>query len=315
MGWYTGAIGAGHNAAGFLGGTAGDALGTSGAIMVIAVVPPIAGLMLATLLRSFAERPRANEGRDVRIPRAGWSSAALHGLRGMSPAVWLAFAIGLHINLLGGVMNTYFPLYGLAIGLSLTQVGALSGLAAALSSVVRFIAPIVFRISTYGRINPWMVAAGGLSVAAVTVSANFTVLVAVWMCIGLSRGLIRVSSAAMVMESSEHDERRGAAAGIYMAGLDIGKIIGPLSGGVLAQVWGYETTFVAVGLGLPALPAGARASPRSCPPSRRLTPRVPRSLPDDGIQSHISVYITVHIRVAGPERVSSKWRRACRTQN
>lgn len=104
-----------------------------------------------------------------------------------------------------------------------------------------------------------MVTAGGLSVAVLTISDDFLVLAGVWMCIGLSRGFARVSSAAMVMETTDGGDDRGAAAGIYLGGLDIGKIIGPLTGGLLVQTWGYETAFVATGLGFPILYLTVRA--------------------------------------------------------
>ncbi|MFA9431902.1 MFS transporter [Egicoccus sp. AB-alg2] len=61
-----------------------------------------------------------------------------------------------------------------------------------------------------------------------------------------------MSSAALVMDSAgAGDRQRGLASGTYMSGLDIGKIIGPVVGGVSVDALGYEPTFLLAGLGIP----------------------------------------------------------------
>ena len=250
MGWYTGAIGVGHAVAGFLGGVAGDELGLSRAIAALAAIPLLTGVVLAVLLRAVGTAEPLDSDSDL----SGTSARPrfFHGALHAGPLVWLGFAVALHINLLSGVLKTYFPLYGLAIGLTLTRIGVLSGLHSSVSSLARFIAPIVLRRAGHRRLTPWMVALGGLAVAALTISPAFTFLLVVWLVIGLSRGILRVSSAALVMESSGRSGRnRGAASGIYLAGLDIGKIVGPIVGGVIVSAWSYEGAFIAAGLGFP----------------------------------------------------------------
>jgi hypothetical protein len=81
--------------------------------------------------------------------------------RGLPPVVWIAFFVTLYINLVSGVVLTFFPIYGLAIGLTLTQVGFLQGIHGAAASVVRFLSGIVFRFVSYARTLPLMVALSG----------------------------------------------------------------------------------------------------------------------------------------------------------
>ena len=102
------------------------------------------------------------------------------------------------------------------------------------------------------RTLPVMVLVSGLSVAAIGVVETLVVLGAAWALLGLTRGLLRVASAALVMDSAgEIDATRGAASGIYLAGLDLGKVLGPLVGGVGAHVVGLRATFLLVSAGFP----------------------------------------------------------------
>jgi predicted MFS family arabinose efflux permease len=245
MGWYTGFIGAGYALANIAGGIAGDTLGLPRAITVLAALPVLAamGLAAATWRLSTAAPSRTGGGARRRF--------GLGMLGRVSPYVWLAFFCALHINLLSGVLLTFFPLFGLAIGLSLTQVGALTGLSSGVSSAIRFLTPALFSRVPYRRLLPWMVVLGGLATAALTVSRLFVVLAGAWVGIGMSRAILRVSSAALVMDSTASDRERGAASGIYMSGLDIGKIIGPLVGGLSVNRLGFEPTFLLAGLAIP----------------------------------------------------------------
>jgi MFS family permease len=245
MGWYTGFIGAGYALANVAGGFAGDLLGLSRAITVLAVLPVLAagGLAAATW--------RMPPGAPEAEPEHGRRKIGLGVLTRTSAYVWLAFFCALHINLLSGVLLTFFPLYGLVIGLSLTQVGSLTGLSSGVSSALRFLTPALFSRMSYRPFLPWMVVLGGLSTAALTISRSFAILAAAWVGIGLSRAILRVSSAALVMDTVHGDRDRGAASGVYMSGLDLGKIIGPLLGGVSVNRLGYEPTFLLAGLGIP----------------------------------------------------------------
>ena len=247
MGWYTGSVGVGYAVAGFVGGVAGDLLGVSHAILLLAVVPLFAAAALAAALR------RTQGARSDAVPQMARSFALRAFLR--APAlVWLAFFVTLYINLVSGVLNTFFPIYGLAIGLSLAQIGFLSGIHGAFAAAVRFAAGPLFRIVPYRRTVPLMVVVSGASIALLAGSKLMIVLAVAWGAIGISRGLLRVASGAVVLDAAPvQDADRGAASAIYLSGLDVGKIVGPLVGGASVSVVGMRWTFLLVATVFPAL--------------------------------------------------------------
>jgi MFS family permease len=252
MGWYTGSVGAGYGFAGFVGGAAGDLLGISGAVLAVAIFPLLAAAALGFALWTVGDRHRARPETEGQSAGGRTRAQRLRQLVSVGPFVWLAFFCALHINLLSGVLLTFFPLYGIAIGLTLTQIGALTGSSSALSSALRFMSPALFKHISYRSVLPWMVLLGGAATAALTASRLYVLLLVAWLGIGTSRALLRVSSAALVMDATRDVKpRRGAASGVYMAGLDIGKIIGPVLGGLSVSRVGYEATFLAAGLGVP----------------------------------------------------------------
>jgi MFS family permease len=266
MGWYTGSIGLGYSAAGFIGGTLADRAGVADAILVLAIVPILAGTLLKSALHAGAEGRKGGEG-----------LVRLRDFRHLPALVWLAFLVSLYINLVNGVLFTFFPIYGLALGLSLTQIGMLTGIHGATAAAVRLCSGVVFRHISYQRILPVMVALSGLAVAAVPTVEAFGLLALAWGAIGLARGLLRVASGALVMDAAgDTDSERGGASGVYLAGLDLGKIIGPLVGGASAEVVGLRATFLGVAIAFPLayLLVTAAISRRT-----RSTTRLPTSLP------------------------------------
>jgi MFS family permease len=244
MGWYTGSIGAGYALAGFVGGTLADAIGLRGALAVSAVVALVSGWVTT---RSIGHLPRHRaDVDDGAPPLLGW-------VRGMPAGVWLGFAIAVYINLVNGGMNAFFPLYALGLGLSLSQIGVLSGIHASLASTVRFgVGPLLGRAS-YRGVTVAMVGLTGLGVTCIAVPRGFMPLVLLVAMVGLARGVLRVVSGAIVMEAAGSSSRLGGrASGIYLAGLDLGNAVGPLIGGFVAEVAGLRGSFLALGI-LPAV--------------------------------------------------------------
>jgi DHA1 family multidrug resistance protein-like MFS transporter len=246
MGWYTGCIAVGYACAGFLGGFTGNALGPARALTVLAVIPLAAAVAFAFVLR------RVRGGPPAATEQHGGIRGALAGFTNANALIWLAFAVVFHANFLHGMLQAYFPLYALGIGLSLAQIGALVGMHSGLSAAIRFAAPPLFRVVPYRRLLPWMVALGGLSVAAMAGATAYVLLAIAWCVLGLTRGLLRVSSSALVMDAAGPSSKdRGAVSGLYLAGLDLGRILGPITGGFATQAVGFTTTFLVVGLSFP----------------------------------------------------------------
>lgn len=272
MGWYTGSIGAGYALAGFIGGTLADASGLRGALAMAAVAAIVAGwLMTWSLARSPA---RARDAERHEEPLRGW-------VRGLPPGVWLGAAIALYINVVNGGLNAFFPLYALGLGLTLTQIGLLSGIHATLASAIRFGAGTVLERASYRVVLSATIAGMGLAVTAIALPSGFVPLAVLLAVIGFARGILRVASGAIVMDSAGPSSRhRGRASGIYLAGLDLGNAVGPLLGGLVADVAGLRGSFPFLGL-VPAavfLGVGAAAFRRLRPaglPRPPVTPGEP----------------------------------------
>jgi MFS family permease len=244
MGWYTGSIGAGYGLSGIVGGVLGGHLGPANAILVLALVPLAAGLALSFAIRATA--PAAVRAAAGPASAGAWWRA----FHRVPRLVWLAFAVTLYVNLVSGVVLTFFPIYGLAIGLTLTQIGVLQGIQGFAASIVRFLSGFVFRWVSYERVLPAMVLCSGLSVLLIGGVRLLPLLVLAWAGLGLTR----VGSAALVMDAAgDEDARGGASSGVYLSGLDLGKVVGPLLGGASAGALGLRPTFLLAGVAFPAV--------------------------------------------------------------
>jgi MFS family permease len=253
MGWYTGSVGAGYALAGVVAGPLGDEVGLGRAIVTLAVVPLVAGLALALVVRRT----------DHLTPEAVPSEPRhwLSGFRHAPPLVWLAFFVTLYINLISGVILTFFPIYGLELGLTMSELGLLFAIHGAAAAAVRFGSGLLFRWVSYERVLPATVVASGLAVAALAGVEVLAVLAIAWGLIGLTRGVLRVASAALVMDAAgARDSEKGAASGIYLAGLDLGKIVGPIVGGVSIGAIGFRGTFVVISVVFPLVYLALAAS-------------------------------------------------------
>ena len=248
MGWYTGGVGAGYAVSGFLGGAAGDALGVSTAILVLAVIPLVGALLLTGAIK-FA--PLVAPA-DAAAETAGSPLARIKEFARAPVLVWLAFFVTLYINLISGVLFTFFPIHGLAIGLSLTQIGLLAGIHGTIAAAIRFASGFIFKWVSYQNALPAMVVLSGIAVVFLGSVEVFVVLAGAWAAIGLARGVLRVASGALVLDATgSSNSQRGASSAIYLAGLDLGKVIGPLIGGASAALVGLRGTFVVLGIAFP----------------------------------------------------------------
>lgn len=243
MGWFTGSIGAGYSVAAFVAGALGDAIGLAPAIRVTAVLPVVAAALLSIGLHRVgptgATEP-SEEPTGRRVRPAEW-------LRSMPLGLWTAFLVALYINLVNGALNAFFPLYGLSIGLTLTQIGVIGGIHGALASVVRFGADSLFIRLGYMRPIVALVATSATAVALVALPTSFFLLASIFAVIGLARGILRVASGALAVEGSTR-RTHGGASGIYLSGLDLGHVLGPIAGGTAAELLGLRAAFPAIGV-------------------------------------------------------------------
>jgi MFS family permease len=248
MGWFSGATGLGNALAGVMGGGLADWLGLRTTFLALAVTPLLGSLLMmrqiATATALAAERPPQHDRPSI-----------LQALVRMPIAVWIGVLVMFFINGLNAVTNTFQPLLALGAGLSLTQIGALSSIRSWASSSSRFgSGPIFSRWSPASLTMP-LVILGTLSTALIpSVIGSFLLQVPLFVLAGLSRGLLRVTGSADAFDSIGDDDRtRGMTSAFLYGGLDLGKIVLPVAGGVIAGAWGIANMLRVVPVGLLAV--------------------------------------------------------------
>ena len=254
MGWFSGATGLGNMAAGVLGGFIADQIGLGPTFYVLAVTPVI-GALLMVRTSQVLEQP-AEEAE-----RPSWR------LLGQMPlALWAGVLVMFFINGLNALQNTFYPVLAVGAGLSLTQIGAASSLRSWASSSSRFgSGPLFQRFDPAGLTLPLIVLGALATVAIPSVIDSFLLQIPLFVLTGLSRGLLRVTGSADAFDAVG-DRGHGLTSALLYGGLDLGKIVLPVVGGVVAHAWSIATMLRVVPLGLLllylalALPARRRAA-------------------------------------------------------
>jgi predicted MFS family arabinose efflux permease len=259
MGWYSGFTGLGNTVGGVLGGFVTDRLGFAAGFFTLAA---LVALGTATMVRAVPRRAAADSPKPsppVRSPRIrGHFAEALRAIAGMPPAVWIGVLVMVYINFVNGLVTTFHPVLVLAAGLSLTQVGILSSCRSWASSTVRLGSGPLFGRIGYGRLTlPLFVLSSASLFLIPTLKASFLWQVPLFLGSGLSRGLLRVTGSAEAFEAvDDHERQHGLTAALVQGGLDVGKVTGPLVGGVVAQLAGLAAVFQVLPAALLALYIG-----------------------------------------------------------
>jgi predicted MFS family arabinose efflux permease len=238
MGWYAGFTGLGHTPAGAAAGFIADRLGFDAAFFMLAALPAIATLVM---FAAMPEREPSSEQTPLpkRPARSWWEIFRLPA------AVWAGALLMFDINFVNGLVTTFQPVLALGAGLTLTQIGVLASLRSFASSFVRLGSGVLFARSSGGRLTTPLVVLGAAAVVLIpSTKASFLLSAPLFLAIGLSRGFLRVTGSAHAFEGVPDDDRyHGITASLLHAGLDLGKLTGPLLGGAVAGLAGLETMF------------------------------------------------------------------------
>ena len=244
MGWFIGFQGIAFAIATTVGGVLGQLIGIQVAMLVLATLPVVAASLLALRLPPVV--------RDIAQPAGGPPGSgvrALVGRVGVLPfAVWLAALVAVYLNVMNGLLQSFFPLLGLALGLSVAQIGTLSSVRSAVSAVARFGAGWLFARVAATRLHLPLLALSAGTLALLPSVAGYLANLPLFALNGVSRGLLRVTTSASAMEDTP-GHQAGLSAAVMTAGLDVGKMVGPLVGGVVAAAVGVDTMFRVVPIG------------------------------------------------------------------
>lgn len=239
MGWYIGFQGIAFAVATTVGGVLGQAIGVTGAMLALATLPVVAAVLISIRLPPVV---RSMDDPDRPRQVGGMIRGSLRQVGLLPFAVWSAALVAVYLNVMNGLLSSFFPLLGLAIGLSIAQIGTLSSIRSGISSIGRFGAGWLFDRVGATRLHAPLLVVSAATLALLPAAGSYLVVLPLLAANGLSRGLLRVTTSATAMEATA-GHQAGMAAAVMTAGLDVGKMLGPLIGGLVAATIGLDAMF------------------------------------------------------------------------
>jgi MFS family permease len=235
MGYFMGALGGGWATGQALAGFAGDWWGY-GVAYVLAAVPALLALAFGEAPRATA-RPRPAKPAERNGLRAALGALAVPGIL---PIALLGFFMAFILNL----TSTFMPLYALAIGLGLAEIGVLRSAHSICNSITRpFSGGFIQRVG-HTRIGVATLILNTVLLVFLPATTSFLVIGLLMTGIGLVRGIGMVANTiSLAADVDESRVSRGLASGIYYSARDLGAILGPVLGGAVAGVVGIESMF------------------------------------------------------------------------
>ena len=249
MGYYVGTLALGYSTGNFFGGLMADHLGygpTFQAAAILSLVP--------VALLWFLHGPSEHESSKGKQKTAAKLTSKESFKALLQPELATVVVVALFLNLLHQMGGVFISLYALGVGMTLTQVGILRAAFAGCNAVTRPISGHI--VNKFGH--------RGLSYAGIPLQSallmliplftGFGAILTVYVISGLMRAIVIVANAVgLVQDVDENKIQRGFASGIYNAAGDLGNILGPSIGGVIAQATSIGGVFVIGSLGSTAL--------------------------------------------------------------
>lgn len=232
MGTLSMALMLGVGAGPLLGGIIKDWLGTDAAFLTMG------GLALVTSVGILAFVPSlARKAGETVTP----SSPMMQTLR-QSRILQTVFSIRFFSAVGQGAVYTFLPLYGVAIGISSTQVGILLGVNVLL---IAFLQRPGGRLADHTRPVALMVGGivlSGLAVAGMPLVQNFSGALVMNILMGVANGV--AVPAALVLAGREGARvGMGSVMGLFDAALSLGFIVSPILLGMVHDAFGIEAIF------------------------------------------------------------------------
>jgi MFS family permease len=240
VGWFGAAIGLGYLTSNLGLSYMADHLGYGIALMATGLLPIAALLVIMAIpIPSVSKNVVSDDS-----PQPAKSEGGLMVVL-LNPDILAAVLIALATTFITQSIDAFFPIHALGIGFSLTAVGLLRSLASISTTVVRPLSPLAFRFANLRTINAACVLSAAAAMMLLPHFSVFPALMMLFSVVGLTRGISRVSGTTLIAQGGRH---MGLASGIFNAGLDLGGIIGPFIGGVLAASTNISVMFHVLGI-------------------------------------------------------------------
>jgi predicted MFS family arabinose efflux permease len=163
----------------------------------------------------------------------------------LDPKIAAVMVVALFLNIIHQMGSVFLPLYGLAVGLSLTRIGVIKGLYALCNAITRPLSGLVVQRLSSRFLSPTLLPLQALSMTLIPFFDHFSSLLVIYVLGGFLRAIGIVSNTiSMVEDVDESRVRRGIASGVFNAAGDIGNILGPSLGGLIASFVGVAGLFL-----------------------------------------------------------------------
>jgi predicted MFS family arabinose efflux permease len=253
MGYYVGSLALGYSAGGFIGGLIADHWG-------YALTFQLAGaLSLVSVALLWTVHERDSTAMEIVKPKAREQLTIRKALAALlEPELAIVLIVALFLNLLHQMSSVFISLYGLAVGMSLTQIGVIRGAFAGCNAVTRPISGHVVNKIGHKKLSYFGIPLQASILAFIPLFTGFYSVLIVYVASGAMRAVVIVANAVgLVQDVPENKVQRGLASGIYNAFGDLGNILGPPIGGLIAQAAGIGSVFIVGSLGSTVLFFGA----------------------------------------------------------
>ncbi len=249
MGYYVGSLALGYSTGNFFGGLIADHWDFGTTFQLAALL----SLVAVALLWFFHGRVGTGKGKSKERDKAILTSKeSLKVL--LEPKLCTVVIVALFLNLLHQMGGVFISLYGLAVGMSLTQIGVIRAAYAGGNAVTRPISGHVVNKIGHRGLSYFGLPLQSLILMLVPLFTAFGPILVVYVASGFMRAIVVVANAVGLVEDvPESRVRRGLASGVYNAAGDLGNILGPAIGGFIAHATGIASVFVVGSLGSTAL--------------------------------------------------------------
>jgi DHA1 family multidrug resistance protein-like MFS transporter len=249
MGYYVGSLAVGYSTGNFFGGLIADHWGYAWTFQLAALLSLVSVGLLWFLHGPSGTGVSRVKGKPVGKLASRESLKAL-----LEPELATVVIVALFLNLLHQMGGVFISLYALTVGMNLTQIGIIRAAYAGCNAVTRPISGHVVNKIGHRGLSYLGLPLQSLILMLVPLFTGFGTILFVYVASGLLRAIVVVANAVgLVQDVPESRVRRGLASGVYNAAGDIGNILGPTVGGLIAHATGIASVFVVGSLGSTAL--------------------------------------------------------------
>jgi DHA1 family multidrug resistance protein-like MFS transporter len=240
MGYYSASLALGLVFGNGIGGFAGQYLGYLVAFQCAAVAYLLAGAMAATLPAPPPRpAPRPKQQSDGKAAR-GWRRLAVLSEPGMMTVTLAAFLAAFMQQISG----SFLPLYGLSVGLLLSEVASVRMVTALANVFARSGAgPLTERIGRR-RTQHIFISLQAIGLVSLSFCTNIWALLVAMIWVATCRAIVLVANTISLTEDVDEERvSRGVASGMFNAATDLGNLMSPALGGLVGAAFGINAIF------------------------------------------------------------------------